>query len=242
MELRQLTTEYERKIFGECLEKARITSGIGFNDTPHSRLATAHLMLADAYAIFADDGEPVERMVGGFIVHDLGTLPQSFSKPDLSHLPAESVIEGGELWSLSRGTAGVARRVAAAIAGIMQAKAILLYPIVNPVDLSQPHRQVGFVEASEPVLNPFGRALDGRPLWVQPMLLQGEKLEAYIRWGFQSLFVANGDRLTLRFDKPVAKRLPATDGSVLPIAGGPASAIQIPIAAKRDEVNAAAVH
>ena len=39
MELRQLTTDHERQVFGECLLKARTTSGLAFRETAQSRLA-----------------------------------------------------------------------------------------------------------------------------------------------------------------------------------------------------------
>jgi hypothetical protein len=223
MELRQLTTDCERRIFAECLAKARATRGIGFRETPQSRFAMAHLMFGNVYAIFENDHEPVEGMLGGFIVHDLATLPQSFPKPDLSHLPAHAVIEGSELWSLSRGTAGVARKIAPVIAGVLPVKAILLYPMVQPLDQTQPHLQVGFTCASEPMVSPYAQTLEGGPVWVQPMILQGEKLEAYVRWGFQSLFTSEGERLTLRFDKPAASR-PAASQSMAPIADSASAA------------------
>jgi hypothetical protein len=226
MELRQLITDCERRIFGECLAKARATRGVGFRETPESRFAMAHLMFGRVYAIFENDHEPVERMLGGFTVHDLATLPQSFPKPDLTHLPAHAVIEGSELWSLSRGTAGVARRIAPVIAGVLQVKAILLYPMVQPLDQTEPHLQVGFTCASEPMVSPYAQTLEGGPVWVQPMILQGEKLEAYVRWGFQSLFMSGGDRLTLRFDKPGVSR-PAADRTQVSIAES-ASAASLP--------------
>jgi hypothetical protein len=206
MELRQLTTDRERQIFGECLLKARTTNGFGFRETAQSRLGRAHLMFGNVYAIFENDGEPAERMVGGFIVHDLATLPQSFPKPDLSHLPPKSVIEGGELWSLSKGAAGVAKRIAPAVAGLLQAKAIILYPLLKPFDLTGPHAQLNFVNACDPIPNPFGETLDGEELWIQPMILEGPKLDEYIRRGFDFLLRDEGERRVLRFNASLAPR------------------------------------
>jgi hypothetical protein len=223
MELRQLTTDCERQIFGRCLAKARETRGVGFRETAQSRFAMAHLMFGNVYAIFENDNEPVDRMLGGFIVHDLATLPQSFPKPDLSYLPAHEVIEGSELWSLSRGTAGVARKIAPVIAGVLQVKAILLYPMVQPLDQTEPHRQVGFTCASEPMVSPYAQTLEGGPVWVQPMILQGEMLAAYVRWGFQSLFTSAEGRLALRFDKPASSR-PAASQSLASIADSASAA------------------
>ena len=208
MELRQLTTDRERQIFEECLLKARTTRGVGFRDTAHSQLGRAHLMFGNLYALFSSEGESPELMTGGFVMHDLASLPQSFAKPDLSHLPPRSILEGSELWSLSIGAGRVAARAAAAVAGLLQAKAIIVYPIVRPVDLTSRYAQFHFVNACDPILNPYGRTLAGEEIWVQPMVLEGEKLEEYTRWGFELLFQANGGARVLRFDASLATRPP----------------------------------
>src|SRR5437660_307585 len=101
MELRQMVTDREREVFTRCLAEARTTRGIGFHETARSRIGKAHLQLGDLYALFEGENEPLEQMKAGFAMHDLATLPQSYPKPDLTHLPPESVLEGGELWSLS---------------------------------------------------------------------------------------------------------------------------------------------
>jgi hypothetical protein len=215
MELRQLTTDRERQIFGDYLVKARAMGGIGFRETAQSRLGLNHLMFGNVYAIFENEGEPPERMVAGFILHDLATLPQSFPKPDLSHLPPKSVIEGGELWSLLKGAAGIAKRIGPAIAGLLQAKAIILYPVIRPIDLTAPHAQLNFVNAGEPLRNPFGETLEGGELWIQPMILEGDKLEEYIRRGFDFLFRVDDGRQVIRFDASIAKRMPHLEASML---------------------------
>ncbi len=209
MELRQLTTDHERQIFAECLSKARATAGYGFRETARSRLGRAHLTFGNVYAIFENEGDPSERMAGGFIVHDLATLPQSFAQPDLSYLPPKSVIEGSELWALTRGAAGVAKRIAPAIAGLLQAKAVVLYPFIKPFDLTAPHAQLGFVNACDPIQYHFCETLEGEDLWVQPMVLQGEKLDEYIRRGFDYLLGGQRDRHVLRFDASLATTRPA---------------------------------
>ncbi|HVN27512.1 MAG TPA: hypothetical protein VMT64_03455 [Candidatus Binataceae bacterium] len=201
MEVRQLTTEHERKIFAECLGRARATKGmIGTRETAGSKLDAVHLMFGNVYAVFERDCAPTEEMIAGFIFHDLASLPQSFSKPDLSHLPAKSVIEGGSLWSLSRGGAGIIRRVAPAMVGILQAEAVLLYPVCKPLDLTAPHRELGFEAACEPILNVFGETVEGEPIWIQPMVIQGAKLREYIRWGFDFLFASEAGRRSFRFE------------------------------------------
>jgi len=205
MELRQLTDDYDREIFAKCLSKARETRGVAFRDTSRSRLSQAHLAFGHIYALFEDEEDATEQMVGGFIMHDLATLPQTCVKPDLSHLPPDSVIEGSELWSLSMGTGRVAGLAAAAIAGLFQAKAILVDPIVRPMDLTARYAHFQFVNASEPVLHPYLETLDGDQVWVQPMLLEGPNLERYVRMGFDFLFKGPDGRRALRIQKPASK-------------------------------------
>jgi len=209
MELRQLVTDHERQIFAQYLAEARATRGIGFRETSRSVVGKAHIQFGNLYALFEEEGAPAEQMVGGFITHNLATFPQSYPKPDVSHLPPRYVLEGGELWSLSRGTGRIAHHVAAAVAGLLQAKAIIVYPIIDPVDLTTPHLQLGFVYASERVKWPFAETNDGREIWVQPLLLEGEPLERYIGAGFDFLFHANaGERPMLRFDRAIATQGP----------------------------------
>jgi hypothetical protein len=217
MELRQLTSESERRIFQDCLTKARATRGkVGLRETDAgSRLGSDHLMFGNLFALFENENEPPERMVAGFIMHDLATLPASWAKPDLSHLPARSVLEGSELWSLSLGFGRVAGLAAAAIAGLLQAKAIVVFPVVSPIDLTARYLHLSFVNACERVKWPYGETIDGDEVWVQPMLLEGEKLEQYIRAGFDFLFQGSaGDRRSFRFDNPFAARPPDAQASM----------------------------
>ncbi|MGH7778681.1 MAG: hypothetical protein ACREQR_02480 [Candidatus Binataceae bacterium] len=206
MELRQLTTDNDRRIFGDCLTKARATRGNGFRPKERSRLEMSHLMFGRVYGLFENHGEPIEEMAGGFIVHDLATLPQSFPKPDVSHLPPMSVIEAGDLWSLSTGVTQIAAGAVAAIAGMLQVKAIIVYPLVDPVDRTALYAHFKFDKACERMRVPYGETLQGAELWIQPMILQNEAVEAYIRWGFDFLFRTETDRLTLRFDRPASSR------------------------------------
>jgi hypothetical protein len=71
MELRQLTTDRERQSFAKCLAEARSTRGAGFRETARSRLGKAHLAFGYLYALFEDEGDPPERMLAGFGMHDL---------------------------------------------------------------------------------------------------------------------------------------------------------------------------
>jgi len=208
MELRQLITEKERQIFAGCVAQARSTRGAGFKDKHKSRLTESHLAFGDLFALFENDGDGREQMVGGFALHDLATLPQSHPSPDLSHIPAQSVFEGSELWSLSRGVAPIAASAAAAVAGILRARAILVYPICKPFDLSSPYTRFNF-KACEPVRFPYGQTNEGDEIWVRPMVLEGDKLEDYIRAGFDFLFRSDPDQGGLRFSIKSPMRTPS---------------------------------
>ena len=206
MELRQLSSENERRAFAKCLAEAPATRGLGFKETARSQLGSTHLAFGNLYALYEREGDPPERMRAGFILHDLGALPQSYPRPDVSHFPPRSVLEGGELWSLSPGMGRVARNVGAAVAGLLQAKAILLYSILKPIDLTPSYAQLGFVNACEPIKWPYAETLDGGEIWVQPLILEGARLEAYVRAGFEYLFNMSGDRRTLRFNFDFPRR------------------------------------
>jgi hypothetical protein len=215
MELRQLVSDRERQIFAARLAEARATRGIGFKETKTSMMGKAHIQFGNLYALFEEAGEPAEKMVGGFISHNLATFPQSVPKPDVSHLDPRYVLEGGELWSLSRGMGRIGHHVAAAVAGLLQAKALIVYPMIEPDDLTTPHLGLGFVPACERVRWPYLETLDGREIWAQPLILQGAALDRYIGAGFDFLFHAHaGDRPMLTFDKAIAtqgpRREPAT--------------------------------
>ncbi len=217
MELRQLTTDHERQMFAEYLAEARATRGVGFKETAISAMGRAHIQFGNLYALFEDEGAPAERMVGGFITHNLATFPQSVPKPDVSHLPPRYVLEGGELWSLSRGMGRIAHHVAAAVAGLLQAKAIIVYPMIEPTDLTTPHLQLGFVYACERVKWPYLETIDGREIWAQPLILEGEPLERYIGAGFDFLFHAHaGERPMLRFDRAIATQGPRPEPAPQP--------------------------
>ncbi len=245
MELRQLITDHERQIFATGLAEARATRGFGFRETSCSVIGKVHIQFGNLYALFEDEGAPAEQMVGGFIAHNLASFPQSHPKPDLSHLPPRYVIEGGELWSRSRGAGRIAHHVAAALVGLLQAKAVIVYPIIDPVDLATPHLQLGFVPASERIKWPFIETIDGREIWIQPLLLEGERLDQYIGAGFDFLFHANaGARPMLRFDRSIATQGPRRDIAPQVAKAKETESIPVLAAARSDgeERNGASAH
>ena len=242
MELRQLTTDSERQIFAQRMAEARTTRGIGWSETSRSVLGKAHITYGNVYALFENEGEPTEQMMGGFIMHDLASFPQTLAKPDLSHLPPQSILEGSDLWSLSKGVGLLAGIMAAAVAGVSQAKAILVYPMLRPTDLSAFYYHLNFVKACEPLSWPYAKTVDGSDIWVQPMILEGEKLEEYVRGGFDFLFRSTDERHALRFGGLSTARLlkPQTPPSRKE-EPAPTPA-QISIAHQSEERNGAASH
>lgn len=217
MELRLMQTESERRIFAERMIQARQKRGAGFSETSRSLLGRIHLAFGQIYGLFEQNGEPVERMMSGFRMHDLGAIPQSFPRPDMTHLPAHSVFECGELWSFSKGAGVLARRGAMIVAGLLGARAILVYPVVHPVDTTRSYLETKFEKVGEPVEFSFGQALDGGKLFVQPMVLAGEALETLMRKVFALGFETQKDHTVIRFENPIALK-PSLDRPAFDIA------------------------
>jgi len=190
MELRQLTTANERKAFAERLSLARATKGLGFHETTVSRVGISHISYGDLWGLFDTSDAPPESMMAGFAVHDLATLPQSFSKPDLSGYPPGRVIEGGELWSLCAGAGKIAKALSGAVAGIMRAEVVLIYAIKSPVDITDFYAAEGFRAACEPVVWPFAETNSGSLIVVQPMIITGARLDRYVERGYDAIFGA----------------------------------------------------
>jgi len=214
MELRQVKTDDVRRIFAQRMNEARAGRGVGFNETPESLLGRVHLAFAQLYALYEQPGEPPERMLSGFAMHNLASFPQSHPKPDLTYLPARSVLECGELWSFAKGAGLLARRGAALIAGLLQAKAILVYPVSKPWDGTASY--VDFAKVGEPVDWPYGQTLDGAPLQVQPMVLGGEALERLVARAFALGFETCDGNSCVRFDNPFPLR-PSLDRPAIEI-------------------------
>ncbi|HVN28324.1 MAG TPA: hypothetical protein VMT64_07545 [Candidatus Binataceae bacterium] len=199
MELRQLNTDAERDAYARCLTRARATRGRGFREKEGSSNGRAHMLLGDMFGLFESEAAPLDEMRAGFIVHSAASFPLSYPKPDLTHLPPESVIEGSELWSLSPGSGRVAKIVAGAVVGMMRARAMVLYSLVKPIDLTRYYYEDGFINACDPVPWPYVETLEGATMWVQPLILEGGALERYIRAGFELLFRYGSSPRRMRF-------------------------------------------
>ena len=83
MELRQLTTESERRIFGERMEEARAKRGAGFRETRRSSLGKIHLEYGLLYGLFEHDDDLPEEMMSGFADARSRQLPAKLSAAGL---------------------------------------------------------------------------------------------------------------------------------------------------------------
>jgi hypothetical protein len=202
MELRQLTTESERRIFGQRMEEARAKRGARYRETRRSNVGRIHLEYGLLYGLFERNEDPPERMMSGFVMHDLASFPQSYPQPNLGHLPARSVIESGELWSFAKGAGLLAQRGAMILAGLMQVRAFLVYPTVKPWDVSAPYVRSNFVKAGDPIVWPYCETTDGGELWVQPMVLEGEPLAKLLHLVFAFGFATSDSMRRVRFENP----------------------------------------
>jgi hypothetical protein len=201
MELRQLSTESERRLFAHSLIETRMVKGAGFSETKRSHVGQVHLAYGSLFALYDEKGPEPEVMLGGFALHDLGSFPQSYPKPDLCHLPPESVFECGELWAKAAGGARLIRQAAWILVGCLRAQAVLVYPIFKPWNLSLAYKD-GFERAGEPIEWPYARTLDGGKIWVQAMVSQGESLSRSIQEAGQYGFQVSEDVGCIRFNSP----------------------------------------
>jgi hypothetical protein len=211
MELRLLLSPEERRDFAQKLVETRLSKGAGFSETRRSLVGEVHLAFGRLYGLFEEPGSDLNHMLAGLALHDLGSFPQSYPRPDLTHLPPESVIEVGELWAKAAGSARLIRQAASILMGQLQAQAVLVYPLLKPWNLSMSYKN-DFDCAGEPIQWPYIRTLEGAPMYVQPMVSQGEKLAEMVRaagqWGFRS----EVDHSAIVFESPyrICNRRPRT--------------------------------
>lgn len=199
MELRLLITPAERQEFARRLTEVRMMKGAGFGETRRSVVGEVHLAYGKLYGLF-DEALAADQMVGGFAMHDLGMFSQSYPKPDLTHLPPETVFECGELWAVAAGAGRLIRHGGAIIANELGARALLVYPIFKPWNLSGGYP--GFNRVGEPIEWPYARTLDGGKIHVQAMVGEaeaiGQALQQAREYGFEVL--EQGKRV--RFNNP----------------------------------------
>lgn len=201
MELRQLISQSEKSLFAKYLVDTRKSKGAGFSETERSHVGEAHLQFGRLYALYDEEGPEPDEMLGGFVLHDLGSFPQSYPKPDMTQVQPEFAFECGELWAKAAGAARLVRQAAWILVGQLQAQAVLVYPIFKPWNLTIAYRG-GFDRIGEPIEWPYARTLDGGKIFVQAMVSDGEKLQSSIREAAQYGFEAAEDTSRIRFNSP----------------------------------------
>jgi hypothetical protein len=177
----------------------RMRRGAGFSETRRSLIGDVHLAFGNLYGLY-DECELAPEMIGGFAMHDLAMFSQSYPKPDLSHLPPESVFECGELWGMVAGAGRLLRNAGLILAGVLNAKAALVYPIFKPWNLSAAYKY--FERVGEPIEWPYARTLDGCKIFVQAMVLEGDALIAAVAAAGRNGFETLDEGTRLRFNTP----------------------------------------
>jgi hypothetical protein len=176
MELRRLSTEAERYIFVTRLEQARRARGAIFRENSQYQMANCQrLDCSRLYGLFEQDAAPAEMMVAGIAMHDLQSFPQSCAEPDLSHLPAKTVVECSDHWSLSNGAGMLAWVGLAVPMRLLGIKVVLAYLAAGESACAHSgfYELMGFAPAAPPVPHPFVENSQGEKLMVQPVILQG---------------------------------------------------------------------
>ena len=179
---------------------------MGFCESPQSVLGEIHLAYGQVWALYNEDGPEPDEMLAGFVVHNLAMFPQSYSRPDLTHLRPETVWECGELWALAPGAARLARHAGYILAGLRGTKAILVYVALKPRDTTSLYKT--FSPVGEPVLWHYVRSLDGTEHWAQPMVLEGLALQMTVNVASAvSLDSYDGQCLKFRNPFPIVPKI-----------------------------------
>ena len=199
MEVRLLTTSYQRQVFVERLRQARDEQLTHFTDVINEQVDNrARLAASEFYGLFADSGSPAEDMMAGMAIHNLEMFPRTCPGPDLSHWPERAVFECSDHWSLTPG-AGVKIWCGAAIQiARRNPRAVLAYLAVDMSDHFGFYRAMGFAPFGRPVQFTYLKSAAGFP-WVQPVILRGEALEKLVAASTQLPFETDDEFATLRF-------------------------------------------
>jgi len=111
------------------------------------------------------------------------------------------VFECGELWAKRAGAAYLIRQALWILLGRLGAKAVLIYPIFKPWNLTLPYKPA-FECAGEPIIWPYARTLKGDNVLVQAMVCEGERLSQLIQDASQYGFEASKELDLIRFNSP----------------------------------------
>lgn len=200
MEMRLLATNRELEIFTDRLAEARAKHGASFKDVERTRAHNrTRLKASSIYALFETQSDPASAMIAGVALHDLEAFPQSCRKPDLSHLPPQSVLECSDHWSLSRGAGMHSWRGIAVQITHREPGAVLVYLAAGSFDHCGFYSAMGFVKAGEVVEHPYLEGPDDGKLWVQPMVLAGDALARLVGAVRMLAVDAIDDYRTIRF-------------------------------------------
>jgi hypothetical protein len=212
MEVRLLTTSFQRGIFVERLRQARDEQLTHFADVTNGQVDNrARLAASELYGLFADSSSPAENMIAGMAIHDLEMFPRTCPGPDLSHWPERAVFECSDHWSLAPG-AGMKMWCGAAIQiARRDPRAVLAYLAVGLSDHSGFYRAMGFVPFGRPVQFTYLKSAAGFP-WVQPVILRGEALQNLVSASSHLPFETDDEFATLTF-KPGLRLRPFAAGS-----------------------------
>ena len=196
MELRLLKTDTERTRFRAGMLEARETRGGKFRETASSRVSEIRLAFARLYGV-VDEANP-NQLLGGFSIHCLNEFSQSYPIPNLSHLPPSTVYEAGQLWTVSHEAAQALRKGSIILLGLLQAQALLIYPLIIPRDLSPLFR--AFKRVGPPLELPFAETLKGEKVYMQAMLLEGGDLRRQVQLASDGGFETRDGHSSIRFD------------------------------------------
>jgi hypothetical protein len=176
MELRHLTTEVERNVFLTRLDEARARRGNKYRENSQLRsINRRRLDTSRLYGLFQNDTALADAMVAGIAMHDLRSFPQSCRVPDLSHLPADRVVECSDHWSLTNG-GGILTWVGLAVPmRLLGIQAVLAYLAAGEDECAHAgfYELMGFAPAGPVVPHPFVEDARGDRVMVQPVIVQG---------------------------------------------------------------------
>jgi hypothetical protein len=209
MELRLLDTDTERSTFRTGMMEARAAKGGKFRETARSRVSEIQLTFARLYGVF-EETEP-NRLLGGFSIHCLNEFSQSFPIPNLSHLPPSGVYEAGQLWALSHEAALALRKGSMILLGLLQAQALLIYPLIIPRDISLFYKV--FKRVGPPFELPFAETVTGDKVYMQAMLLEGDDLRRQVELASRDGFETRRGHALLRFAAPAISTSSTLDRS-----------------------------
>jgi hypothetical protein len=199
MELRLLEADAERNTYRAGMLEARATKGGKFRETARSRVSEIQLTFARLYGVF-DEADP-KRLLGGFSIHCLNEFSQSFPIPDLSHLPPSGVYEIGQLWALSHEAALAIRKGSMILLGLLQARALLIYPIIIPRDTSLFYKV--FRRVGPPFELPFAETVTGDKVYTQAMVLEGDDLRQQVEYASGDGFETRRGHSLVKFTAPL---------------------------------------